>query len=161
MNAKKINASDRNVVPGGGVLQNTMVKAGDFNPLVDDVAVIEAAIATIDNLVAPLQSTGGILMTTETSETPAATHTINAPSGSCIVTHGATAALGTLEVTITNSLATATSIVLASINTYGGNGTPLVKEVTPSAGSIVIEIYNAHASAALSANFGLVFAILG
>jgi len=154
MNAKKINASDRNVVPGGGVLQNTMVKAGDFNPLVDDIAALEA-------LVTPLQSTGGILITTATSATPAATHTINAPSGSCIVTHGATAALGTLEVTITNSLATATSIVLASINTYGGNGTPLVKEITPSAGSIVIEIYNAHASAALSANFGLVFAILG
>ena len=154
MNAKKINASDRNVAPGGGVLQNTMVKAGDFNPLVDDVAALET-------LTAPLQSTGGILMKTATSATPAATHTINAPVGSCIVTHGATAALGTLEVTITNSLVTASSIVLASINTYGGNGTPLVKEVTPSANTITVEIYNAHATEALSANFGLVFAILG
>ena len=40
MNAKKINANDRNVSPGIGILQNTMVKAGDFNPLVDDVATI-------------------------------------------------------------------------------------------------------------------------
>ena len=154
MIAKKINASDRNIAPGGGVLQNTMVKAGDFNQLVDDVAALET-------LMAPLQSNGAILMTASTSTTPGTSHTLSTPVGSCIVSHGATAALATRTVTITNTLVTANSIVLASINTYGGTGTPLVKEVTPSAGSIVIEIYNAHASAALSENFGLVFAILG
>lgn len=154
MNAKKINASDRNVAPGGGVLQNTMVKAGDFNPLVDDVAALET-------LTAPLKSNGAILMTTSTSTTPSTAHTLNTPVGSCIVSHGATAALATRTVTITNTLVTANSIVLASINTYGGTGTPLVGDVTPSANTITVEIYNAHASAALSANFGLVFAILG
>ena len=50
MNAKKINANDRNVSPGIGVLQNTMVKAGDFNSLVDDVATIEAAITSAETV---------------------------------------------------------------------------------------------------------------
>ena len=154
MNAKKINANDRNIAPGSGVLNNTMVKAGDFNLLVDDVAALET-------LTAPMQSNGGVLMTVATSTTPGTAHTINAPAGSCIVTHGATAALGTRTVVITNNLVTASSIVLASINTYGGTGTPLVGDVTPGAGTITVEIYNAHATAALSANFGLVFAILG
>ena len=154
MNAKKINASDRNVAPSGGVLQNTMVKAGDFNPLVDDVTALET-------LTTPLQSTGGILMTTSTSTTPGTSHTLSTPVGSCIVSHGATAALATITVTITNTLVTANSIVLASINTYGGTGTPLVGNVTPSANTITVKIYNAHATEALSANFGLVFAILG
>jgi len=46
MNAKKINANDRNIAPGPGVLQNTLVKAGDFNLLVDDVAAMGTLIET-------------------------------------------------------------------------------------------------------------------
>ena len=51
MNAKKINASDRNITPGIGVLQNTMVKAGDFNLLVDDVTAIETAMTTAKSVI--------------------------------------------------------------------------------------------------------------
>lgn len=126
-----------------------------YNKAVDQ---INADTAAIDALEA--NASAGTVLTKGTSSTPSDAHTINAPAGNCIISHGAVAALGTRTVTITNSFATATSVVVASINTYGGNGTPLVKEVTPAAGSIVIEIYNAHATDALSANFGLAFAIL-
>lgn len=105
-------------------------------------------------------SKAGAVLTKGTSLTPSDAHTINAPAGTCIVTHGATAGLATRTVTITNSFATASSVVMASIADYGGNGSPIVKEVSPAAGSIVIEIYNAHATEALSANFELSFAIL-
>lgn len=105
-------------------------------------------------------SKAGAVLTKGTSLTPSDAHTINAPAGTCIVTHGATAGLATRTVTITNSFATASSVVMASIADYGGNGSPIVKEVSPAAGSIVIEIYNAHATEALSANFALSFAIL-
>ena len=122
-----------------------------YNKAVDQINTNTSAIAA---------SKAGAVLTLGTSATPSDAHTINAPAGTCIVTHGATAALATRTVTITNSLVTAASVVVASINTYGGNGTPLVKEVTPGAGEIVIEIYNAHATDALSANFGLAFAVL-
>lgn len=127
------------------------VLATVYNKAVDQINENTDAIAA---------SKAGATLTLATSTTPSDAHTINAPAGYCIVTHGATAGLATRTVTITNSLATANSVVMASIANYGGNGTPLVKEVTPGAGSIVIEIYNAHATDALSANFGLSFVIL-
>lgn len=129
----------------------TPIFAEAYNKAVDQINANTEAIA---------DSKAGTTLTLGTSTTPSDAHTINAPAGYCIVTHGATAGLASRTVTITNSLATANSIVMASIANYGGNGSPLVKEVTPGAGSIVIEIYNAHATDALSANFGLSFVIL-
>lgn len=126
-----------------------------YNKAVDQINADTAAIDALET-----DASAGTILTKGISSTPSDAHTVNAPAGNCIITHGATAALGTRTVTITNSLATATSVVVASINTYGGTGTPIVKEVTPAAGSIVVEIYNAHATEALSANFGLAFAIL-
>lgn len=103
----------------------------------------------------------GKLTTPVANTTAGSSATINAPSGKLLIAHGGTAGLATLTVTITNNLATADSIVMASISDYGGNGKPLVGDVSPAAGSIVVEIYNAHATEALSANFGLSFVILG
>ena len=103
---------------------------------------------------------GGIKLASSYSSTPGATHTINKPAGRCVVAHGATAGLATLTVTITNSFVAADSIVVASISEYGGLGKPVVADVSPADGSLVVEIYNAHASEALSANFVLNFAIL-
>ena len=112
------------------------------------------------NTIGISDSKAGAVLTKGTSLTPSDAHTINAPAGTCVVTHGATAGLATRTVTITNSFAKASSVVMASIADYGGNGSPVIKEVSPAAGSIVIEIYNAHATVALSANFNLSFAIL-
>lgn len=155
MTINKIKETNRNEVPGQGMDKNIFVKAGDFNPLVDE----HNTIYTKANTTIP--ETGKIALTVGTSTSASDAHTINAPAGTCLVSHGGVAALATRTVTITNSYAKAASVVMASIADYGGNGSPLVKEVTPAAGSIVIEIYNAHASAALSANFNLSFAILG
>ena len=155
MTVKKIVITNIDTVPGQGIDKNQFVKSGNFNPLVDEHNTIYSkANATIPE-------TGSIALTVGTSTSASDAHTINAPSGVCNVSHGATAALGTRTVTITNSYAKVTSVVMASIANYGGNGSPLVKEVTPGAGSIVVEIYNSHTSAALSANFNLAFAILG
>jgi hypothetical protein len=132
------------------------VYSHQYNKAVDQINTNTTTVAT--NTAAKV---AGTLFTQVASTTPAATHTINAACGRCIVTHGSTAGLATLTVTINNSLVTATSIVFASIGTYGGTGTPLVGDVTPGAGTITIEIYNAHATTALSANFGLSFVVLG
>lgn len=127
------------------------VYSAEYNKAVEQINTNTTDIST---------SKAGAVLTKRVSLTPSDAHTINAPAGTCIVTHGSTAGLGTRTVTITNSFATASSVVMASIADYGGNGSPVVKEVSPAAGSIVIEIYNAHATIALSANFGLSFAIL-
>lgn len=132
------------------------VYAKEYNLAVDQINANTTAIAA-----ATASKVAGTLFTQVASTTPAATHTINAACGRCIVTHGSTAGLATLSVTINNSLVTTSSIVFASIGTYGGNGKPLVGDVTPAAGTITIEIYNAHATDALSANFGLSFVVLG
>ena len=135
----------------------------EYNMAIDQLNSNTAHIEAIetDMTAAESDKTAGTLFTQVASTTPAATHTINAACGRCIVTHGATAGLATLTVTINNSLVTATSIVFASIGTYGGTGKPLVGDVTPAAGTITVEIYNAHATDALSANFGLSFVVLG
>lgn len=86
---------------------------------------------------------------------------INQPAGKVITAVTATAAGAVKTITITNSFATADSIVMATMGDYGGDGTPILQQVTPGAGSIVILIYNAHASAALSAAFDVNFAIVG
>jgi len=138
-----------------GIKVTAPIFATVYNEAVDQINTNTEAIADI---VADVNA--GTVLTLTESSTPGATHTINTAAGKCLIAHGSTAGLATLTVTITNSLATADSIVVASIGDYGGNGTPLIKEITPAAGSIVIEIYNAHASTALSANFDLVFAIL-
>lgn len=128
----------------------------EYNQAVDQLNTNTTDIAAIET-----EKTAGTLFTQVASTTPGATHTINAACGRCIVAHGATAGLATLSVTINNSLVTATSIVFASIGTYGGTGKPLVGDVTPAAGTITVEIYNAHATDALSANLGLSFVVLG
>ena len=111
----------------------------------------------VDNVV---MKNGSIFLSYDSSLTPGPTHTIDAATGKCIVSHGATAALGTRTVTITNNLANNDSVVLASIGVYTGAGTPVVKQVTPGPGNIVIEIYNASATDALNSTFALIFAIL-
>ena len=88
------------------------------------------------------------------------TPTINQPSGTITVGSVATAGLASRTVTLTNSFITADSKVFVSLGDYGGTGTPIVQKVTPTAGSVAIVIYNAHASVALSAAFDLDFFVV-
>lgn len=62
-----------------------------------------------------------------------------------------TAAAATYTETLTNADISANSIVLAQAG-YGTSttGTPVVTSVVPAAGSVVIKVLNAHASAAFN-----------
>lgn len=82
--------------------------------------------------------------------------TANANSG-IITTVSATTAAGAVEsFTFTNDklVAGGGSFVIVSLGNYSGtlgtNGTPIVTTDTPALGSVVINVYNAHAANALS-----------
>lgn len=71
-----------------------------------------------------------------------------------------TAALATYTLTITNSYALATDIMDVVIQ--GGTnsaGTPLLLSATPANGSIVIKVYNAHATNAFNGTLVLGFTV--
>lgn len=74
-----------------------------------------------------------------------------------------TAQNGVYTLTITNTTITAADLVLASVaNGTNTQGTPIITRVQPSAGSLVILVSNAHASAqALNGTLVVTFAALG
>jgi len=82
------------------------------------------------------------------------TPTINAQTGSFTTAVLAAAGGANTTLTVTNSLVTGTSRILASIGgytgTYGTNGTPSFLAVTAGSGSFTILIRNADATNALS-----------
>lgn len=89
--------------------------------------------------------------------------TINTQAG-YFTTATLTTAINTNQtITITNSLATANSIVVATIGsysgTYGTNGVPVIVSVTPSAGSIAILVRNIDGTNALNGTLEINFAI--
>ena len=106
-----------------------------------------------------LTGTGGLIVDSGVqvgSDTP----TVSKPSGIVTTAVTATAGLASKTVTITNTLVTATSKVFVSIGGYGGTGIPLVYQVTTSANTITVLIYNAHATVALSAAMDLYFFVV-
>lgn len=111
------------------------------------------------NVAGTLTGTGGLIVGSGTqvgSDTP----TVSKPSGIVTTAVTATAALAIKTVTITNTLVTSTSKVFVSIGGYGGTGLPLVHQVTTSANTITVLIYNAHATVALSAAMGIYFFVV-
>ena len=155
-----------------GVNKNILVRSYEFDAAVDRINSITEADGTLiaDTIAESTAATGvtidGVLLkdggisVSSGSQTGSDTPTINEPSGTIITAVTATAAAAYKTVTLTNSFITATSKVFVSIGGYGGTGTPLLAEVTPAAGSVVIEIYNVHASVALSAAFDIDFLVI-
>ena len=117
--------------------------------------------ALVSRINSIMPDSGVMKMTPVHNATPGTSATINAPCGSVIMTHASQAGLASRDFTLTNSYITASSIVHVQLANYGGLGTPIVQQVTRSAGSMTIKVYNAHASAALSANFSILFTITG
>ena len=117
-----------------------------FNDLVNDLKSI-------------FPTNGNLSLAAGSSTTPGTAHTINAPLGDMLVTHGAVVPGASQTVTLTNSVIAADSIVMASISGYGGLGNPVVGDITCSAGSCVIEIDNVATSGNLSANFIVNFVV--
>lgn len=99
---------------------------------------------------------------TKTATATAGAATLSKVSG--VVTSEAltTAAAAAYTLTITNTLVSATSIVLASV-CFGTSttGVPVISRITPGANSIVIVITNEHASAALNGTIKVSFVVFG
>lgn len=110
-NINKIQSTNRAKVPGDGVLANAMVKAGDFNPLVDRVNSLTSSDGTLDQtLTAITVTTATITNANITTETVA---TINEKTaGSGIAIGSAITQRNTL--TALNSTGTITAAMLAT-----------------------------------------------
>ena len=105
-----------------------------------------------DNWTGDLATSSG----TGTGNTP----TINADSGTATSAAETTAAGGTATITITNSRVTTASIVHATI--CGGSntgGTPVLLKAVPTANTLTVTIYNAHASDAFNGTLEVAFTI--
>lgn len=127
-----------------GIGQNQMVRASDFNPVVD----------WINN-----RSNEVTAANTATSSSAAAT--LNAVSGTITTESLTTAALTVATLTVTDSYCTANSTVLVQL--VGGSytaGVPVVVKVVPAAGSFVISFVNTHATNALNGTLKFKFIIL-
>lgn len=133
----------------GAQIANPKILASKVQEIVNVINTIQTGSLVLDALKLDSGSQTG-------SDTP----TINFVSGTIITAVTATAGLAVKTVTLTNSTITAASKVFVSIGDYGGTGIPLVYQVTPAAGSVVIKIYNAHATVALSAAFDIDFLVV-
>ncbi len=71
-----------------------------------------------------------------------------------------TAGLALYSLTLTNNKIAATSNVVCSVDKNGSAGEPTILNVTPAAGSVVINVKNEHASVALNAAIKIRFDVL-
>lgn len=95
---------------------------------------------------------------TKTATAVAGAATLNKASGQITTESLTTAAAADYTLTVTDSAIAATDLVMASFQ-LGTNttGTPVIRSVTPAAGSLVIKVYNAHASAAFNGTLVISF----
>ena len=96
----------------------------------------------------------------DTQASPTAASTINANVGAATFTGFTTAAAGTQDFTITNSLVSTSSQILCTVANEGANDCQLqIRRITRAAGSFVVKVVNAGA-AALNGNLTITFMIL-
>lgn len=96
----------------------------------------------------------------DTQASPTAASTISANVGAATFTGFTTAAAGTQDFTITNSLVTTSSQILLTVCNEGANDCQLqIRRITRAAGSFVVKVVNAGA-AALNGNLTITFMIL-
>jgi hypothetical protein len=86
--------------------------------------------------------------------------TINAPAGVVTSESITTAAAATYTLTVSNPQVAATDIVFASVqNGTNSAGLAHIATVTPAAGSLVVIVRNAHASAAFNGTVKVAFVV--
>jgi filamentous hemagglutinin len=96
----------------------------------------------------------------DTQASPTAASTIDANVGSVTFTGFTTAAAGTQDFTITNSLVTTSSQVLCTVCNEGANDAQInIRRITRAAGSFVVKVVN-DGAAALNGNVTLTFMVL-
>lgn len=97
---------------------------------------------------------------TKTATATAGAATLNKGSGKITTELITTAAAATYTLTLTNSRIAAADTVFVSVaNGTNSAGAPTIQSVTPGAGSVVIVIRNAHASAAFNGTLVISFAV--
>lgn len=144
------------ILQGSSPADALPVISRDFNSLLSDVTSVDSRATILEAGTFAL----GTLTVVSGSQTGSDTPIINASSGTVITAVTATAALAVKTVTLTNNRITAASKVFVSIGSYGGTGVPILHQVTSAAGFVTILIYNAHATAALSAAFDIDFLVV-
>lgn len=98
---------------------------------------------------------------TSTGVSTSAAATVSAQTGVITTEALSTAAGSTYTMTLTNTLITASSIVLVTVGKGTATaGEPVVQFVTPAAGTCVILIRNVAAAAALNGTIKIGFAVL-
>lgn len=122
------------------------------------------ALAAPASAQAVLTPSGGALRLdsgTKTATATAGAATLSKTSGKITTEALTTAAGATYTLTITNTKVAAADIAFASV-AFGTSttGTPTISRVTPGAGSLVIVVRNADASAALNGSITVSFAVL-
>ena len=86
--------------------------------------------------------------------------TLNNLSGTITTESLTTAGLAAYTLTLTDKYVTTTAIVNVTVdNGTNSAGTPAVGTVTPGAGSVVIKIYNLHATVAFNGTLKIRFAL--
>jgi hypothetical protein len=116
-----------------------------------------------------ITANGGVTLGTDdlltldggTATATAGAATLNKQSG--VITSEAltTTAAGSYTLTLTNSVASAASRVLVSVdNGTNTQGIPVVSTVTPGASSIVIKVFNLHGSQALNGTLKISYLIV-
>jgi hypothetical protein len=88
--------------------------------------------------------------------------TLDSPAGEITSESLTTAGLGFYPLTLTNAYVNATSKIVATVNNgTNSTGAPAVARVTPSAGSLVIQIRNEAAVTAFNGTLVISFVVLG
>lgn len=103
---------------------------------------------------------GSFDATVATATLSSAAATLNKAAGRITTEALTTAAEATETFTITNDQVTANSVVLVVISEYAGNGTPVLAQVNPAAGSFVVTVVNSSAATALDAALKFDFVVL-
>lgn len=135
---------------------------GDVNfpisPTTIDGMTIGATTPAAGTFTAITSDTG--TKTAAATGTTTATATLNKSAG--VITSAAltTAAAGTYTLTLTNSAIAAADQVMASVaNGTSSTGIPAITTVTPGAGSVVIQVQNIAAAAALNGTIKIAFVV--
>lgn len=124
-----------------GLGQNQPVRASEFNDVV-----------TYLNDRSSDNTTNTVTLATNAG-------TLNTAYGT-ITTESLTTAAGAAQaLTITNSLITANTMVIAVISGYAGTGVPVITKIVPAAGSFVATVTNLAAAAALNAAITIKFIV--
>lgn len=111
---------------------------------------------------AALQALGWIATDgTVTATATAGAATLNKVLGTITTESASTAAAAAYTLTLTNSTVSASSVIMASIdNGTNSAGIPVVGAVTPGSGSVVIKVWNLHASAAFNGTLKIRFVVI-